>query len=321
MNEGNNPLLEIKGVRKVFPLRAGFFAGRQGFVHALNGVSLKIFAGETMGLVGESGCGKSTLGRLVVRLDEPTEGEILFEGNNIMHLDKKELRRYRRQVQIVFQDPYASLNPRQRVGDIIAEPLIVHRMATIKAARKEAEALMEKVGLSLMHARRYPHEFSGGQRQRIGIARALALRPKVVIADEPVSALDVSVQAQILNLLKDLQQEFHLTYLFISHDLRVVRFMSNRVAVMYYGKIVELANRNELFENPLHPYTRALLASSYMGKDRKKEVYLLDDELPDPLNLPAGCAFYPRCPRRMEICRKEEPLLTDRGNHLLACHL
>lgn len=325
MSERNemNDLLEVRDLKKYFRLRQGFLSGGQGLVRALNGLNLKINRGETLGLVGESGCGKSTLGRLLVKLDEPTEGSILFEGEDIQGFRGESLHAYRRQVQIIFQDPYASLNPRLAAGKIIAEPFIIHKQASHRKTKDEVARLMEVVGLTPDQMQRYPHEFSGGQRQRIGIARAIALKPKLVIADEPVSALDVSIQAQILNLLKDLQRDFGLTYLFITHDLRVVRHMSDRIAVMYLGKIVDLAGNRELFRRPLHPYTMALLSAVPATEPgKKKERIMLNGDMPNPLDLPAGCAFHPRCSFRFDRCDKVEPLLRERGEgHFAACHL
>lgn len=319
----NSILLDIRGLKKYFTVQSGFLSGRRGIVKAVDGVDLQIYRGETLGLVGESGCGKTTLGRLIMRLEDPTEGEIFFEGENIPDYSGKRLKSYRREVQLIFQDPYSSLNPRKSAGSIIGEPFIVHKLANGKEREAEVVRLMEVVGLNREQMGRYPHEFSGGQRQRIGIARAIALRPKLVIADEPVSALDVSIQAQILNLLRDLQSEFNLTYLFISHDLSVVEHVSDRIAVMYLGKIVELAEVKTFYENPLHPYTRVLL-SAVPAPDpgRKKERIILGGDVPSPIDPPAGCSFHPRCPHRMDICDKVEPKLTDRGDgHYVACHL
>ncbi|MBR8660093.1 dipeptide ABC transporter ATP-binding protein [Anoxybacillus sediminis] len=318
----SQPLLEVKGLKKYFSVKSGFW-GKEKVVRAVDGVHLTVYPGETLSIVGESGCGKSTTGRCILRLIEPTEGEILFQGRDIRALNAAELRAARRDMQLVFQDPFASLNPRKTVGQILLDPLIVHGIGTPAERRKRVEEMIEIVGLTRQHLHRFPHEFSGGQRQRIGIARALILRPKLVVADEPVSALDVSIQAQILNLLKDLQREFQLTYLFISHDLSVVRHISDRVAVMYLGKVVEVADKTVLYERPIHPYTQALL-SAVPVPDPTREVkrILLEGDLPSPANPPAGCQFHPRCRHCMEVCRTTVPPLKEaEPGHLVACHL
>ena len=319
----NNVLLDIKGLRKYFIIRSGFLSGTRSEVKAIDGVDLRIFKGETLGLVGESGCGKTTLGRIVTRLEEPTSGNILFNGKDILLYGKERLKDFRRNVQLIFQDPYSSLNPRMSAGSIVGESLGIHNILKGSAREKRVVKLMEVVGLNREQMGRYPHEFSGGQRQRIGIARALALNPSLIIADEPVSALDVSIQAQILNLLKDLQSEFDLTYLFISHDLGVVGHMSDRIAVMYLGKIVEMTDRKSLYEKPYHPYTKALLSAVPVPNPSvRKEKNVLKGDMPSPINPPSGCAFHPRCPYKMDICDKIEPELLDKGSgHLAACHL
>jgi len=316
-------LVDIRGIRKHFPVKGGPLGGRKAVVKAVDGVDLAVYRGETLGLVGESGCGKTTLGRLVVRLENPTEGEILFEGENILGYGREKLKAFRREVQMIFQDPYSSLNPRRSAGSTIGEPLLVHGVSSGRKRDEEVARLMEKVGLTREQMGRYPHEFSGGQRQRIGIARALALRPKLIIADEPVSALDVSIQAQILNLLRSLQREFDLTYLFISHDLSVVEHMSDRVAVMYLGKIVELAPSADLYNRPLHPYTQVLISAIPVPDPGRKSMRLqTGGDVPSPIDPPAGCAFHPRCSRSTDACRDAVPALVEREKgHFVACHL
>jgi oligopeptide/dipeptide ABC transporter ATP-binding protein len=316
-------LLEVKGLKKHFPIRKGFFNRQVGAVRALDGVDLNIISGETLGLVGESGCGKSTLGRVVLRLLPATEGEVIFDQTNVLTCDNRTMKQLRRNLQIVFQNPYASLDPRMTVSQIVAEPLEVHKVMHGRELRQEVIRLLELVGLSGEMIDRYPHEFSGGQRQRIGIARALALRPRLIVADEPVSALDVSVQAQILNLLIDLKKEFQLTYLFIAHNLDVVRYISDRIAVMYLGKIVEFGQCEEVYKQPLHPYTQALISAAPIPDptfDRSKRV-LLQGDLPSPANPPPGCSFHTRCPIAKERCKIEVPELREIGaGHFSACH-
>jgi oligopeptide transport system ATP-binding protein len=319
-------LLEVKGLSKDFPVGRRLFGGPTRKVHAVSDVSFSVAPGETLGLVGESGCGKSTLGRCVLRLIEPTRGSVRFEGQELTSLNERAMRPLRRHLQIVFQDPYSSLNPRLTVRQTLGEALRIHRLVS-SAQEEEAQVaeLLRKVGLRPEHMNRYPHEFSGGQRQRIGIARALSVRPKLVVCDEPVSALDVSVQAQIVNLLKDLSEEFGLSYLFIAHDLSVVRFMSQRVAVMYLGRMVELAPVELLYDNPRHPYTRALLSAVPTigeGEPRRRRLPLVGD-VPSPLDPPSGCAFHPRCPdAQAGVCDKELPVLREvESGHLAACHL
>ncbi|WHY87385.1 dipeptide ABC transporter ATP-binding protein [Neobacillus novalis] len=316
------PLVEVKNLKKYFPKNKGLFGGKKFFVKAVDDVSFTIKKGETLGLVGESGCGKSTTGRMLMRLLDPTEGQILFEGNEISSLNDNQIRDIRKEFQMVFQDPYASLNPRMKVSDIIAEPLIVHGYPKEKREER-VQHLLEVVGLNAYHADRFPHEFSGGQRQRIGIARALAVNPKLIVADEPVSALDVSIQSQILNLLKDLQEEFNLTYLFIAHDLSVVEHISDRVGVMYLGKIVELADKDNLYKEPLHPYTKALLSAVPVPNPRlKRERIILTGDIPSPSNPPSGCTFHTRCPFAMEECKKVVPQLKEISDrHFVSCHL
>jgi oligopeptide transport system ATP-binding protein len=316
-------LLEIRNLKKHFPVGQALFSRNKGVVKAVDGVNLTVEQGETLGLVGESGCGKSTLGRAILRLIEPTSGEVFFEGKNLLAMSQRELRDMRRQMQIIFQDPYASLNPRMRVGDIVGEGLEIHKLAKGKAKRDRVMELLRQVGLREDHYGRYPHEFSGGQRQRIGIARALGVSPKFIVCDEPVSSLDVSIQAQIINLLQELQEKMHLTYLFISHDLRVVEHISHRVAIMYLGKVVEIAQSETIYRDAKHPYTRALLSSVPMPNvDGKKERVLLQGDVPSPVNPPPGCTFHPRCAYREAICDQLEPPLDfDADSHGVACHV
>src|SRR5689334_6165978 len=316
-------LLRVKNLKKYFPIRGGLFSREVARVHAVDDLTFDLMKGETLGLVGESGCGKSTTGRCILRLIEPTAGEVWFDDKNVTTLDKRSLRHLRRDMQIIFQDPYASLNPRMTVGSIIGEALVIHKLAKSKREREERVVhLLETVGLSADHLRRYPHEFSGGQRQRIGIARALAVSPKLIVADEPVSALDVSVQAQVLNLLEDLQKQFNLTYLFVAHDLSVVEHISDRVAVMYVGYLVEMASTEELYYNPKHPYTEALLAAIPKPDPRKRSrPHKLPGDVPSPANPPSGCYFHPRCRYAEDICKTDRPPLRDIGNeHWVACH-
>jgi oligopeptide transport system ATP-binding protein len=323
--QNGGPLLQAEHVVKYFPIKRGILIQREvARVHAVDDVSLEVQRGETIGLVGESGCGKSTFGRSIVRLFPLTDGRIIFDGQDISKLSRRNLRPVRRELQIIFQDPYASLNPRKRVGQIVGAPLAIHGIGDRKERKRQVQELLEKVGLSPEHYNRYPHEFSGGQRQRIGVARALALRPKLVIADEPVSALDVSIQAQVINLLADLQDEFDLTYVFIAHDLGVVRHVSDRIAVMYLGKIVELSPAEELYERPIMPYTEALLSAVPIPDPRESEArerIVLEGDVPSPINPPSGCRFHPRCRYATDICTNLEPPLVDYGNgHLAACH-
>jgi oligopeptide transport system ATP-binding protein len=319
-------LLEVKDLVKHFPVGGGVLGRATGTVRAIDGVSFSIRKGETLGLVGESGCGKTTTGRCILQLERPTSGQIVFEGVDLTQVDHDALRGVRRHMQVIFQDPYSSLNPRMTVGQILTEPLKVHRIVRDRGERAlRVRELLEQVGLLPQHARRYPHQLSGGQRQRVGIARALAMQPSLIVCDEPVSALDVSIQAQIINLLEELQERFGLTYLFIAHDLSVVRHISDRVAVMYLGRIVELADRGALYEEPLHPYTRALLSAVPIPDPKleaKRERIVLRGEVPSPLNPPAGCVFHPRCPIAESRCAAEIPPLREiRPGHWAACHL
>jgi oligopeptide transport system ATP-binding protein len=323
---GGAALLEVKSLVKHFPVGGGFFGGRRGIVRAVDGVSFTIRRGETLGLVGESGCGKTTTGRCILQLERPTSGQVIFEGQDLTMQSERELRAARRKIQVIFQDPYSSLNPRMTVGQIVGEPLAVHGIVRDAAGRaRRTRELLSRVGLLPQHGARYPHELSGGQRQRVGIARALAMEPSLIVCDEPVSALDVSIQAQIINLLEDLQAEYHLTYLFVAHDLAVVRHISDRVAVMYLGKIVELADRKALYDEPLHPYTQALLAAVPIPDpelESQRQRVVLRGEVPSPLNPPAGCVFHPRCPLAVDRCREAIPDLREiKPDHWAACHL
>jgi peptide/nickel transport system ATP-binding protein/oligopeptide transport system ATP-binding protein len=322
-NHKGEVLVEVDNLVKYFPVRAGLLQRVVNQVKAVDDVSFFVRKGETLGLVGESGCGKTTVGRTMLRLIEPTGGAVRFEGQDVFSMKPRELKITRRDMQIIFQDPYASLDPRVPIGESVMEGLHIHRIGT---PRERVDIMLEtlkKVGLESYHARRYPHEFSGGQRQRIGIARALALRPKFIICDEPVSALDVSIQSQVLNILKDLQAEFGLTYLFIAHNLSVVEHVSNRVAVMYLGKMVEMTSREELFRNPLHPYTQALMSAIPVPNPRlKRQRTILKGDVPSPLNPPRGCRFHPRCPVAIEICSQQEPAFLEVSpDHWVACHL
>ncbi|WP_339319997.1 dipeptide ABC transporter ATP-binding protein [Paenibacillus sp. FSL R10-2734] len=316
------PLIEVKGLKKFFSVKKGFL-GTTRYLHAVDGISFAIRKGETFSLVGESGCGKSTTGRLVTRLLEPNNGEVWFKGQNISHISDNQMRPIRKDMQMVFQDPYASLNPRMKVKDLVAEPLLIHTKLSSKERDKLACELLETVGLNSIHAERYAFEFSGGQRQRIGIARALSVRPSLIVADEPVSALDVSIQSQVLNLLQDLQEEYGLTYLFISHDLSVVEHISDRIGVMYLGSLVETADKDTLYDRPMHPYTQALLSSVPVPDPTlKKERIILKGDLPSPVDPPTGCRFHTRCPSCMEICKQHVPIFREvEPGHEVACHL
>ena len=316
-------LLSVRNLTKYFPVESGFFGKTKKYVKAVDGVSFDIKHRETLGLVGESGCGKSTTGMMIVNLIEPTSGEIIFEGRNIDAMDKKERKNFRRDIQIIFQDPYASLDPRMTIGDIIAEPIKVNKIAKGPEIEQRVLKLLNCVGLASYHRKRYPHEFSGGQRQRVGIARALAVDPKLIVCDEPVSALDVSIQAQVLNLLDELQDEFGLTYLFIAHGLNVVKHVSTRVGVMYLGKLVEIADSDTLYNNPEHPYTKALISAIPVpDPDVKRNRILLSGDVPSPIDPPGGCCFHTRCRYCMDICREQQPVMKKtEDNHEVACHL
>lgn len=319
----NAPLLQIKNLKKYFVKGGGFLGGPKLTTKAVDDVTFNIAKGETFGLVGESGCGKSTTGRTIIRLYEPTDGQVIFDGTDITKLNERQMLPYRKEMQMIFQDPYASLNPRMTVSDIIGEAMDIHNLAKGKERSETIASLLDRVGLKPEHASRYPHEFSGGQRQRIGIARALAVKPKFIVCDEPISALDVSIQAQVVNMLEDLQSEFGLTYLFIAHDLSMVKHISNKIGVMYLGQLVETADANELYKNPQHPYTQALLSAIPVPNPRsEKHRIMLEGDVPSPINPPSGCRFRTRCKYCKEVCGQTEPKLKEIGpNHFVACHL
>lgn len=323
--DNKKPILEVKNLKKYFPVKAGFLGNTHSFVKAVDDVSFTINRGETLGLVGESGCGKTTTGRSIIKLYEPTAGSIIFEGNDLAKLGPNKMLPYRRKMQMIFQDPYASLDARMTVGDIIGEPLDIHKLASGKERTERIQYLLNRVGLNSEHANRYPHEFSGGQRQRIGIARALAVEPNFIVCDEPISALDVSIQAQVVNMLEDLQQDLGLTYLFIAHDLSMVKHISNKIGVMYLGKLVEVGESNELYSNPLHPYTKALLSAIPVpdpDESAANQRIVLEGEIPSPIDPPPGCRFRGRCKYAKPICSEVSPELKDlNGGHQVACHL
>jgi oligopeptide/dipeptide ABC transporter ATP-binding protein len=315
-------LLEVRNLVKYFPIKKGVFKRTVGWVKAVDDISFEVYEGETVGLVGESGCGKTTTVLTILRLEEPTKGQVIFEGRDILKIKKGEMRKERKNMQIIFQDPYSSLNPRMKIKDIIAEGLITHNILSGREKYKRVRELLELVGISAEYMDRFPHEFSGGQRQRIGIARALAVEPKIIMCDEAVSALDVSIRSQIINLLKDLQKKFNLTYLFVAHDLSVIKYISDRVVVMYLGKIVEVADKHELFNNTMHPYTQALISAVPVpNPDYKKDRIILKGDVPSPINPPKGCRFNPRCAKVMKICSEIEPKLIEvKKGHFVACH-
>lgn len=324
MVEEQKELLKVINLKKYFPVKAGVFRKTVAHIKAVDDVSFFINKGETLGLVGESGCGKTTVGESIVRLNDGAKGKVLFDGVDILSLDKKELREIRKKIQVIFQDPYSSLNPKMTVAEIVSEPLVIHKLVKNRKEREKIiKRLLSDVGITSEQMNRYPYEFSGGQRQRIGIARALAVNPQLIIADEPVSALDVSIQAQIINLLKDLQDKYKLAYFFISHDLGVVKHICNRISVMYLGKIVEEATKKDLFDNPLHPYTQSLLSAIPVpDPEYNEKTIILKGDVPNPINPPSGCYFHPRCPKTLDICKNEMPVLKDCGNnHFVACHL